>query len=94
MANHKSAKKRIRSTKRKTQFNKPVMSALRNCKKSLSKSIESKNTKDLEKSLTLLFKLADKAEKKGVIKKNTAARYKSRLSSRAQKILSPSSKQS
>lgn len=84
MANHKSTKKRIRSSKQKTRSNKHVISSLRTCQKSLLKSIENKEKKDLENQLKLLFKLSDRAVKKGVMKKNAAARKKSRFSIKIQ----------
>jgi len=88
LANHKSAKKRIRSTVRKTQMNKAVKSAFKSCKKNLYTNIKDKNVKDLEANLKLLFKLTDRAEKRGVLKKNAANRYKSRLASQVHKVLS------
>ena len=75
----KSAKKAIRVSLRKKAFNdqrKKVM-------KELSKKIEkvAKTSKaDAEKLLSAAFKAIDKAAQKGVIKKNNAARKKSRLS--------------
>ena len=80
LANHKSAEKRIRSTKKRAIGNKRVLQTLRNFEKSFKKDLLDKNTKILEASLKKLFKLADMAKKKGVIKKNTASRKKSRYS--------------
>ena len=80
LANHKSAEKRIRSSKKRAIGNKRVLKTLRNFEKSLKKDIKDKNTKVLETSLKKLFKLADKAKKRGVIKQNTASRKKSRYS--------------
>ncbi|MDE0092182.1 MAG: 30S ribosomal protein S20 [Oligoflexia bacterium] len=80
MANHKSAEKRIRSSKRRAIGNKRVLQKLRSFEKSLKKDLKDKKTKILEDSLKKLFKLADKAKKRGIIKKNTANRKKSRYS--------------
>ena len=88
MANHKSAEKRIRSTKIKTQVNKHVMSALRTCQKMLEKNLKDKNVKSVEKGLSLLFKMADRAEKRGVIKKRTSSRNKSRFATKVHNLLS------
>ena len=85
LANHKSAEKRIRSSKRRAIGNKRVLQNLRNFEKSLKKDLKDKKTKVLEESLKKLFKLADLAKKRGVIKKNTANRKKSRY---AQKVSS------
>ena len=83
MANHKSAEKRIRSSKKKAQINKRVLTALRNCEKRLTKDLKDKNAKAVQGGLKMLFRLSDRAEKRGIIKKNTASRKKSRFSSKA-----------
>lgn len=83
MANHKSAEKRMRSSKKRAQANKRVLKTLRNCEKQLRKDMHDKNAKAIEKGLKMLFKLSDRAKNKGVIKKNTASRKKSRFSSKA-----------
>ena len=87
LANHKSAEKRIRSSKRRAIGNKRVLQKLRNFEKGLKKDLIDKNTKVLEKGLKQLFKLADKAVKRGVIKKNTASRKKSRYSTKISSAL-------
>ena len=83
MANHKSAEKRIRSSKKRAQTNKRILSSLRKCEKSLKKDLNDKNAKAVEEGLKKLFKLSDKAKNRGVIKKNGASRRKSRFSSKA-----------
>lgn len=50
--------------------------------KTTGKLIATKDVKGAEKSLPVLFKAIDKAAKNGTIKKNTAARMKSRISKR------------
>ena len=67
-------------------MNKRVLTALKTCQKTLTKDIQEKNAKAVEKNLKTLFKLADKAKKRGIIKKNTASRKKSRFASQANKI--------
>lgn len=86
MANHKSAKKRIRSSKKKAQNNKRVLKTLKNCEKQLKKDITDKKAQSIEKGLKMLFKLADKAKNKGIIKQNTASRKKSRFSLKASNL--------
>lgn len=79
MANHKSAIKRIRQTIKKTAINKSNRSRLRTQVKKLRSALAGQE-KDL--SLELLnptVSIIDKAVNKGLIHKNTAARYKSRL---------------
>ena len=87
LANHKSAEKRIRSSKKQAIGNKRVLQTLRNFEKSLKQDLIDKNTKKLEDGLKKLFKLADKAKKRGVIKKNTASRKKSRYSMKVSSAL-------
>ena len=86
MANHKSAEKRIRSSRKRAQTNKRILSALRKCEKRLKKDLNDKNAKAIEEGLKKLFKLSDKAKNRGIIKKNGASRKKSRFSLKAAKI--------
>ena len=87
LANHKSAEKRIRSSKRRAIGNKRVLQSLRNFEKTFRKEILNKNTKVLEDSLKKLFQLADRAKKRGIIKPNTAGRKKSRYSQKVSALL-------
>ena len=70
MPNIKSAKKRVNVIKRQTEENIPVKGSMRTAVK--------KATKD-SSLLNDAIKKIDSAVSKGVIKKNTAARKKSRL---------------
>ena len=75
----KSAKKAIRGSLRKKAFN----DARKKVMKEIIKKIEklSKTSKaEAAKLLSTAFQAIDKAAQKGVIKKNNAARKKSRLS--------------
>ena len=74
MAITKSAKKALRQSKRRKVFNERRMRALRNAVR-LVRSGEGKT----EANLSAAYKAIDKAAKRGVIKKNTAARKKSQL---------------
>jgi small subunit ribosomal protein S20 len=78
MANIKSAEKRIRTTARKTKANKSVKSKLR-------RAIKTQRGDGGTKSLSTTVSQIDRALAKGVIHKNAAARYKSRLSKAAAK---------
>lgn len=81
MANHKSAKKRIRQTITRTFTNKVKTSTNRTLIKSLRAAI---TDKDKSKALELLVKAQGsfaKLAQAGVIKANTAARKTSRLAS-------------
>ena len=84
MANHKSAEKRIRSSERKTRFNKRIKTLLKINEKLLLKEVGKKDKAAIEKSLNQMFSLIDKAKKSGVLHKNKADRKKSRLALKAQ----------
>ena len=72
MANTSSAKKANRAEARRRVFNLRRLKTMRDTVKDLQKSADAK---DLLKA----HQAIDKAVKRGVIKKNTAARMKSRL---------------
>ena len=79
MANHKSAEKRVRQNEKRNEINRSNRSKLRTQIKKLRAAL---GTSDKNQSVELLnptVSLIDKAVNKGVIHKNTAARYKSRL---------------
>lgn len=75
----RSAKKALRSSSRKRVFNLRRKRTLADAVKNVQKHIAGKEMKDAEKSLSGVYKAIDKARKRGIIKKNTAARKKSRL---------------
>ncbi len=79
MAITSSAKKAIRSSAKKHVFNIRRKVALHDATKSLLGALAKKDATEAEKLLSLAYKAIDKAMKRGVIKKNTAARKKSRL---------------
>ena len=74
-----SAKKALRSSKRKRVFNLHRKNEMQNVIKEYKKLILNKKTNEAQKLIPRLQKAIDKAEKRGVIKKNTASRKKSRL---------------
>ncbi|MDP6387919.1 MAG: 30S ribosomal protein S20 [Candidatus Pacebacteria bacterium] len=79
MAITKSAKKAIRSSARKRVFNLRRMNTLRDTVKEIRKLAGDKKKEEATALLGKAYKAIDKAAKRGVIKKNTAARKKSRL---------------
>lgn len=80
MANHKSAKKRIRLTERRNLVNKSTRSKLRTLEKDLRQAIEKKDkTKALEEFKVFSAKM-DSSVRKGLYHKNKVSRKKSRLS--------------
>jgi len=74
-----SAKKALRSSKRKRVFNLNRKETMKGVIKEYKKLIDQKKTAEAQKLVPKLQKAIDKAMKKGVIKKNTASRKKSRL---------------
>lgn len=79
MAITKSAKKAGRASLKKRVFNLRRLSALKSTVKDIHKSISTKNVEDAKSKLSEAYKAIDKAAKRGIIKKNTANRKKSRL---------------
>jgi small subunit ribosomal protein S20 len=74
-----SAKKAVRGSLRKKAFNDSRKRAMKEIIKKIEKSSKTDKV-GAEKMLSKAFQTIDKAAKRGVIKKNNAARKKSRLS--------------
>ena len=79
MANTYSALKRVRQTRRKMDINRNRKSRLRTQVRAMRRLIEQKDGKAAQALVPQTFSLIDRSAKWGIIKKNTAARYKSRL---------------
>jgi len=82
MANHFSALKRVRQEARRTEFNRKSKTRLRNQIRSMRRALLSKDLPAASALLAKTFSVIDKSAGAGMIKKNTAARYKSRLHGR------------
>jgi small subunit ribosomal protein S20 len=82
MANTFSALKRVRQTERKTEVNRARKSRLRHQIRTFRRLLEKKDVTGASAALPGTFSVIDRAAKWGIIKKNTAARYKSRLTNR------------
>jgi small subunit ribosomal protein S20 len=82
MANHFSALKRARQTTKRTANNRANTSRLRTALRSFRQALQSGDGKQAKGAFSSTVSMIDKAVKKGTIHKNTAARYKSRLSAR------------
>jgi small subunit ribosomal protein S20 len=74
-----SAKKALRSSKRKRVFNLRRKNEMQSVIKEYKKLVSAKKTDEAQKLIPKLQQVIDKAEKRGLIKKNTASRKKSRL---------------
>lgn len=79
MANHKSAEKRVRQNEKRNQINRSNRSKLRTQIKKLRSALTAADKNQSTELLNPTVSLIDKAVNKGIIHKNTAARYKSRL---------------
>lgn len=79
MANHKSAEKRVRQNVKRNAINRSNRGRLRTQIKSLRSSLTAHDKSASVELLAPTVSLIDKAVNKGIIHKNTAARYKSRL---------------
>ena len=79
MPNHKSAKKRVRQNETRRAVNRSRRSSLRTQVKKLRAAIAGSDQNGSQELLNPTVSAIDKAVNKGVLHKNTAARYKSRL---------------
>ena len=86
MANHFSALKRVRQTERRTEFNRRNATRLRHQIRTMRRLITGKDSDGALKALPETFSVIDRSAKLGVIKKNTAARYKSSLHLRVKSL--------
>jgi small subunit ribosomal protein S20 len=86
MANHVSALKAARVTERRTAINKIRKTRLRRQIRAMRRALEKKDATEAQRLLPATFGVVDRAAKWGIIKKNTAARYKSRLHAHLKKL--------
>ncbi len=89
MANHVSALKRVRQTERKTTVNRLRKSRMRTQVRKMRRLLVAKDANGAQAALPETFSLVDRAAKWGIIKNNTAARYKSRMAKRIKAISTP-----
>jgi small subunit ribosomal protein S20 len=85
MANHFSALKRVRIIERRTTANQQRKSRLRHGIRAMRRALEKKDLAAAQALIPSTFSIIDRAARWGIIKKNTAARYKSRLAVRLRK---------
>jgi small subunit ribosomal protein S20 len=79
MAITSSAKRAVRVAARRAVYNARRTSAMQGSVKRIKKLALAKDFDAAKKELSVVYKAIDKAAKRGVIKKNTAARKKSRV---------------
>jgi len=78
VANHKSALKRAGQSEQRRQRNKAVQTRVKNVVKNVALAM-AENAEDADQRLNTAKSVIDKAAKKGVLHKRTAARKVSRL---------------
>jgi small subunit ribosomal protein S20 len=86
MANTVSALKRVRMTERRTAINRMRKSRLRHQIRTMRRLLDEKDAGAANQALPATFSVVDRAAKWGIIKPNTAARYKSRITLRLRKL--------
>jgi small subunit ribosomal protein S20 len=86
MANTVSSLKRVRITERRTAINRMRKSRLRHQIRAMRRLLDHKDAQAAQKSLPATFSMVDRAAKWGIIKRNTASRYKSRITLRLRKL--------
>ncbi len=79
MANHQSALKRIRQNKKRRLYNRDFRNRARTLVKKARAAIESGDVAAARESTHIAIRDLDKAASRGIIKKENAARRKSRL---------------
>ena len=84
MAHTKSSKKRIVIGERNRLRNQAVKSRVKTFVKKVLAAVDSKNIDDAKAALSVAYKELDKAVSKGILKKNTVSRTKSRLATKVQ----------
>jgi len=88
MANHISAIENTRKIERRTAVNQQRRTRLRHQIRAMRRAMDTKDVKAAEVLLPKTFSLVDRAAKWGIIKVNTASRYKSRMHNRFKKMQS------
>ncbi|HEX7330105.1 MAG TPA: 30S ribosomal protein S20 [Pyrinomonadaceae bacterium] len=83
MPNHKSAEKRVRQSEKRRVINRGNRSKVRTYIKKVRAALDSGKNDEIQSVLPETISVIDKAVQKGVMHKNAAARYKSRLTLKA-----------
>jgi len=89
MANTYSALKRVRQAERRTEYNRKNRTRLRHQIRAIRRLITDKDAKGAAEALPKTFSIIDRSAKLGVVKKNTAARYKANLHKRVKALGTP-----
>ncbi len=84
MANTRSAIKQMRQSQKNRLRNRSRLSRMRTVIKQFKSKVEEGNLDEAKTMLSNVYSVIDKTAQKGVIEKNTAARYKARLTRKVQ----------
>lgn len=94
MPKRPTAAKSVRQNVKRRAGNRTIRSGLRTQLKKFIKAVETGDAEAAREELRLSIKALDKTAGKGLIKKNTAARRKSRLTKRVNKLARSAAKAS
>lgn len=87
MPHSPSAEKALRQNKKRALRNAKVKHHIKDLLKKAKKTITAKNKEEAQEFLREVQKALDKAAQKGIMKRNTVARKKSRLAASLKKML-------
>ena len=85
MASHESALKAHRQNIKRREHNRQLRARLRSALRDIRAAIDTNDPAQVKDALRQTISLVDKLAGKGLIHRNTAARYKSRLAGRVAK---------
>jgi len=86
MPNHKSAEKRMRQNERRRAINRSNRTGMRTQIKKLRAALTAGDGGAIQEMLSSTVSMIDKSVQKGVLHRNAAARYKSRLTARVNQM--------
>jgi len=87
LPNNQSAKKRMRQSTKRRDANRQKKSSVRTYEKKLRKAVEENRLEDAQAAYRTFTSLIDRAAKRNIVHRNTAARKKSRLNSLVKKAV-------
>lgn len=87
MANSRQAKKRAKQAEKRRQHNTSRRTKMRTCIKKVRAAIELKDSSGAQAAFKAMCSILDKFSVKGLIHKNRAARYKSRLNAQIKALV-------
>ena len=88
MAHSKSSKKRVFIGERNRLRNQAIKSRVKTFVKKVLVAVDANNVDEAQTALSVAYKELDKAVTKGILKKNTVSRKKSRLAAKVNSLAS------